>query len=85
MSAKSSKCPRCNEKSNTLKKRFYSDKAAALLVNLGEIKEGKVDEPICQFCYLEIRDLLVDESISTPLGDAPVGTPSKKPIPTKTT
>ncbi len=78
MSAKNSKCPRCNEKSNTLKKRFYSDKAADLLVSLGEISEGKIEEPICQFCYLEVRDLLVDESLSTPFGDSLVSNSIKK-------
>ena len=60
--ATSQKCPRCHEKSATMQKRFYSDKAAAFLIGIAELTVKSIDQPICHFCYIEVRDLLVDES-----------------------
>ena len=60
---KLAQCPRC-ELEGKLKKREFSDQAIAALVNWGELDERLVDEPVCDDCYRELREVLIDNSES---------------------
>lgn len=54
-------CPRC-ELEGKLKKREFSDQALAALISWGDLNESLVDEPVCDECYRELRDVLIDNS-----------------------
>lgn len=59
MMAKICNCPRCNENSK-LQKRLFSDTALAALISWGDLEEHLISEAICDSCYKELRDVLID-------------------------
>ena len=61
MSARSQDCPRCGL-SDRLNKRAFSDQALAALVIWGELDRELISEAICDGCYDELRDILIDRS-----------------------
>ncbi len=61
MSAKSHDCPRCGMNSR-LQKRAFSDQALAALVIWGDLDRRLVSQSICDDCYEELRDILIDRS-----------------------
>ncbi len=61
-----SNCPNCMTGA-PLRLRDFSSHAQATLVARGDLSSDAVGKPICQPCYQEMRDILVDhenESIS---------------------
>ena len=61
MSAKTHDCPRCGMQGR-LQKRTFSDQAIAALVVWGELDQRHVAESICDGCYDELRDILIERS-----------------------
>ncbi|RYZ67041.1 MAG: hypothetical protein EOP09_11710 [Proteobacteria bacterium] len=56
---KSQECPRCSNTAR-LSKRTFSDQALAALVVWKDLSEKHIDEPICEDCYEELRDVLIE-------------------------
>ncbi|MES2746308.1 MAG: hypothetical protein V4655_12830 [Bdellovibrionota bacterium] len=56
---KSQECPRCSN-TTRLAKRTFSDQALAALVVWKDLSEKLIDEPICEDCYEELRDVLIE-------------------------
>ena len=56
-------CPRCGDEQK-LQKRLFSDVAIAALITWGDLEEELVDEAICDDCYKELRDVLIENSDS---------------------
>ena len=54
-------CPRCGV-NNKLKARTFSDQAIAAMIVWGEMSKEIVDQPICDDCYEELREVLIDRS-----------------------
>jgi hypothetical protein len=54
-------CPRCGIEGR-IQKRAFSDQALAALVVWEELDREQVGEAICQDCYVELRDILIDRS-----------------------
>lgn len=63
-------CPRC-ELETKVRHRPFSDQALAALLVWREINEAAVAQPICESCYDELREILIDraEEISNPKPD----------------
>lgn len=61
MSTKSQDCPRCGNCSR-LQKRVFSDQATAALVVWNDLDERLVGEAICEDCYGELRDILIERT-----------------------
>ncbi len=59
MNTKTIDCPRCGIVSR-LSKRSFSDQAVAALVIWGDLEEGLVGQAICDGCYAELRDVLIE-------------------------
>ena len=55
------KCPRCSGEEKT-RIRSFSDQATAALVVWGELNKKLVGQPICNSCYEELRDVLIDRA-----------------------
>lgn len=54
-------CGACHgERKST--RREFSEQAWAALVSWGEVTEQTVDEPLCNECYGNLRDVLIDRS-----------------------
>lgn len=58
---KTAECPRCGIEGK-LQKRAFSEQATAALVVWEELDRALIDEPICNDCYRELRDILIDRS-----------------------
>jgi len=58
---KTAECPRCGIEGK-LQKRTFSEQAIAALVVWEELDRALVDEPTCNDCYRELRDVLIDRS-----------------------
>lgn len=56
---KTQECPRCSNISRPIK-RTFSDQALAALVVWKDLSEKLIDEPICDECYEELRDVLIE-------------------------
>lgn len=56
---KSQECPRCSNEAR-LTKRTFSDQALAALIVWNDLSEKLVDEAICDDCYAELRDILIE-------------------------
>lgn len=54
-------CPRCGIE-GSLQKRIFSDQAIAALVVWEELEESLIDEPVCNHCYAELRDILIERN-----------------------
>ncbi len=66
---KTQECPRCANQSR-LQKRTFSDQALAALIVWSDLTENLIDESICEDCYGELRDILI-ERIEEVKGVAP--------------
>ncbi len=60
MSGKAS-CPRCGTQAK-LEKRTFSTQAWAALVVWGDIDRNVVEQSICEDCYQELRDILIERN-----------------------
>jgi hypothetical protein len=56
---KSQECPRCSNLAR-LSKRTFSEQALAALVVWKDLSEKLIDEPICEDCYNELRNVLIE-------------------------
>lgn len=56
---KSQECPRCSNTAR-LSKRSFSDQALAALVVWNDLSEKLIDEPLCDDCYEELREVLIE-------------------------
>ena len=56
---KSSECPRCGEMGK-LRTREFSDQALAQLLSWGELDKKHVATPVCDGCYMELREALIE-------------------------
>lgn len=54
-------CAACNGDHKSTKREF-SDQAWAALVSWGEISRQTVDQPVCNDCYVNLREVLIDRS-----------------------
>jgi len=54
-------CCNCNAMSKS-RRREFSDQVWAILIAWGEVNEDIVDRPICEDCYTELRDILIDRA-----------------------
>lgn len=63
-------CPRC-EIETKVRHRPFSDQALSALLVWNEIKESAAGQPICDSCYDELREILIDraEEINNPKPD----------------
>lgn len=58
---KISSCSNCGVEAGC-RRRVFSEQAWTLLLLWNEINPQAVDQPICDECYLEIREILIDRS-----------------------
>ena len=63
------KCQRCGVNRKP-KARSFSTQATAALEVWGELEKHLIDEPICDHCYEELRDVLIERSAE--IFDSPV-------------
>lgn len=61
MSVKLMECPRC-EMSARLSKRSFSEQAVSALVTWGDMNANLIGQDICDACYAELRDILIERS-----------------------
>ena len=54
-------CSCCGTKARC-RSRSFSEEALALLLIWGEIEEKHIDAPICEYCYEDLRDVLIDRA-----------------------
>lgn len=59
-------CPRCGSGQHC-RDRTFSNTALAALVVWGELEKSLVGKPICEECYSDLREVLVDRSDEVPL------------------
>ncbi len=58
---KTQECPRCANEAR-LAKRTFSDQALAALIVWKDLAKNLVSEPICDDCYAELRDILIERT-----------------------
>ena len=61
MSVTIANCPRCDEESR-LRAREFSDQATAALIAWGEMTKATVGNPVCDECYTDLRETLIDRA-----------------------
>ena len=54
-------CSNCTEETKC-RRRDFSEQAWAVLVLWNEVQTAAVDQPICEDCYNELREVLIDRS-----------------------
>lgn len=54
-------CAACHGHSKSAKREF-SDQAWSALVTWGEVSHEAVDQPLCNDCYFNFRDVLIDRA-----------------------
>jgi len=54
-------CSNCGAMAKS-RRREFSDQVWAVLIAWGEVEPGAVDHPICDDCYNELRDILIDRA-----------------------
>lgn len=54
-------CSHCGEEAKSRRREFSEQAYSALLV-WGEIQASTVDQAICENCYIELRDVLIDRA-----------------------
>lgn len=57
----SSSCSNCSTKTRC-RKRDFSEQAWSVLLAWGEVDPQVVDQPVCDDCYVELRDILIDRA-----------------------
>lgn len=70
-----STCSHCSEVGKT-RKRDFSPQAWTVLVLWSEIQKATVDEALCEHCYDELREVLIDRADEIELAIAQ-GEPAK--------
>ncbi len=65
MAIASSNCPRC-ELNAKLRPRDFSDQAIATLVSYGDLDKNHVGVPVCDECYSDLRDMLIEHERALP-------------------
>lgn len=72
-------CPRCDEESR-LRAREFSDQATSALISWGEIIPTDIGLPVCDECYTDLREVLIDrvEELGQPI-DEPQSKSTTKP------
>jgi hypothetical protein len=74
-------CSNCGEDAKC-RRRDFSEQAWTVLVLWAEVQGGAVDQPICEHCYNELREVLIDRADEIEAAiSAPA--PKVKPQPTK--
>ena len=59
MAVKVDECPRCGEVTK-LRHREFSDQALAALIQWGEIEREIVGKAVCEDCYEDLRESLIE-------------------------
>lgn len=54
-------CAHCGEEAK-IRRREFSEQAYSALLAWGEIQESVVDQAICDHCYRELREVLIDRA-----------------------
>ena len=54
-------CSCCNTNARC-RQRNFSEEALALLLLWGEIEVKHIDAPVCEYCYEDLRDVLIDRA-----------------------
>ena len=54
-------CSCCNTEARC-RQRNFSEEALAMLLVWGEIDVKNIDAPICEYCYEDLRDVLIDRA-----------------------
>ena len=54
-------CSNCGAMAKS-RRREFSDQVWAVLIAWGEVEANVVDHPICDDCYNELRDILIDRA-----------------------
>ena len=78
-------CSNCSEETKC-RRRDFSEQAWTVLVLWNEVQAAAVDQPICEHCYDELREVLIDraEEIEAAINaPAPKKTPAAAPAPAK--
>lgn len=75
MAIESSKCPRC-ETTAKLRPRDFSDQALATLVAHGDLGKTLVGASVCDECYDDLRDVLIEHQKEIPTA-LPKAAPAK--------
>lgn len=75
-------CSNCSEDTKS-RRREFSEQAWTVLVLWNEVQSAAVDQPICENCYNELREVLIDraEEIENALNEP---APKTKKVPAKT-
>ncbi len=55
------KCFNCGTQAKS-RRRNFSDQAWTVLLLWNEIHQATIDQPICEECYTELRDILIDRN-----------------------
>lgn len=59
MAIATAKCPRC-EATAKLRPRDFSDQAIATLVSYGDLDKKVVGAPVCDECYDDLREAMIE-------------------------
>lgn len=54
-------CPHCGEESRC-RRREFSEQTWSVLSAWGEVENASVDQPICDSCYNDLREILIDRA-----------------------
>ena len=60
--ARAETCSNCGSDSNSCRRRTFSEQALTVLLLWNEINPNAIDQGICDDCYQELRDVLIDRS-----------------------
>lgn len=52
----------CCRKHQTCRYRHFSPHSLNFLINCGEVEEEAIRRPVCDECYRDIRDVLIDRA-----------------------
>ncbi len=55
-------CSNCTTKTRC-RKRDFSEQAWSVLLAWGEVDAEVVDQPVCDDCYIELRNILIDRAV----------------------
>lgn len=69
MAISSSNCPRCEVQAK-LRPRDFSDQAIATLISFGDLDKKLVGVPVCDECYDDLRDMLIEHQRAVPAAPA---------------
>lgn len=56
-------CGHCMTKERRSRPREFSSQVWSLLVAWEEVSEAVIDQPLCDVCYGDIREILIDRSV----------------------